>query len=220
MPNYVKTNIAFEGSKRTIDYLRAFMTSDKSAFDFEKLLPCPKELRDVDAGYSETFAVKCAKAAENNELPTFYEESSWEKRTMAFEDWVKLGKKYLHNLKKYNAQTWYDWCIDNWGTKWNALEPVWLDDTHVTFETAWSYADPILRKLSRKYPSLKIYVDFADEDLGRNCGHAEYCAAEDIAMLDRYHDYKFACDVWGCDPDDILEEGEELGIRTGKISIP
>ena len=31
-----------------------------------------------------------------------------------------LGKRAFENIQNYGAPTWYEWSIDNWGTKWNA----------------------------------------------------------------------------------------------------
>lgn len=45
-------------------------------------------------------------------------------------------------VKKYGYQSWYDWCIANWGTKWDLCEPqiTRIDDNTVQIccDTAWS----------------------------------------------------------------------------------
>ncbi|MCM1220978.1 MAG: hypothetical protein NC548_41480, partial [Lachnospiraceae bacterium] len=70
--------------------------------------------------------------------------------------------------------TWYDWCCENWGTKWNAYCDTVIDDDRISFETAWSTPLPILKKLSETYPDLEIEHWWADEDVGCNVGHAIY----------------------------------------------
>ena len=43
-------------------------------------------------------------------------------------DWDKLyedGKQYMYNRDHYGYYTWYDWCCNEWGTKWNSHEPQW-----------------------------------------------------------------------------------------------
>lgn len=36
-----------------------------------------------------------------------------------FSNILELGKQYVENIKKYGYPQWYDWCVENWGTKWN-----------------------------------------------------------------------------------------------------
>lgn len=63
----------------------------------------------------------------------------------------------------------YDWCITNWGTKWNPeVSSVGrTSDTIMTawFETAWSPAIPIIQKLSELFPTLEIKIEFEEEGL-------------------------------------------------------
>ena len=55
---------------------------------------------------------------------------------------AELEAREQANLAKYGFRNWYDWCVANWGTKWDLCEvTVTRDsDNHVTlgFDTAWS----------------------------------------------------------------------------------
>lgn len=78
---------------------------------------------------------------------------------------------------------WYNFRLDNWGTKWNANgSPLIEDDidfddyikenicNQFEFDTAWSTPYAYFVTLSKKIPQLNIHVIFADEDMGCNCG--------------------------------------------------
>jgi len=49
-------------------------------------------------------------------------------------------------IDKYGAKDWYDWCVSNWGTKWDIGEQEWdLGDLEpdstmvgISFQTAWA----------------------------------------------------------------------------------
>jgi len=78
---------------------------------------------------------------------------------------------------------WYDWRVENWGTKWNAYDveysPYDNDNEkneefvgigYIKFNTAWSCPKPIIEILSKRYPKITFEVKYADEDLGYNLG--------------------------------------------------
>ena len=70
-------------------------------------------------------------------------------------------KETTYNHLKTNAQrNWYDWAIENWGTKWDAndVQSVDTDKTIVVyyFDTAWSPPEPICVALRTKFPHLII----------------------------------------------------------------
>ena len=54
---------------------------------------------------------------------------------------------------------WYDWQIQNWGTKW---EPAEVDveqcdeELEITFNTAWSPPEDICRAIRNKYPDVSV----------------------------------------------------------------
>ena len=65
-----------------------------------------------------------------------------------------------------NDDRWYHWCIDNWGTKWDAgevdIEMSDYDSLEITFNTAWSPPEGVVEKLREKYPELSFQC-FYDE---------------------------------------------------------
>jgi len=57
--------------------------------------------------------------------------------------------------------TWYDWSIENWGTKWDAVESEGKpEDGELRFLTAWAEPIPIIKKLFEKYPKMNIEWEY------------------------------------------------------------
>lgn len=67
----------------------------------------------------------------------------------------------------------YEWCIEHWGTKWNAYD-IGFDYEEVLFCTAWSTPNPIWAELSKRFPEMRLEIEYADEDRGSNCGKLAY----------------------------------------------
>lgn len=115
------------------------------------------------------------------------------------------GKQAINNLLNYGATTWYDWSIKNWGTKWNSYD-AWKGDDHgFQFSTAWSAPHPVLDALAKKYPDVRITHEWADEDIGQNCGRCEFENGEcvyDYEPETHKDALEFATDVWGDTPED------------------
>lgn len=76
----------------------------------------------------------------------------------------------MRGLKEHGHASWYEWCIENWGTKWNAYKILRVSETVVKFQTAWSAPLPLLDKLCKKFPDSQIKLRWADEDFGNNTG--------------------------------------------------
>ena len=73
-----------------------------------------------------------------------------------------------------NDDRWYSWCINNWGTKWDACDKSidWEDDEilALTFNTAWSPPEGIVERLRDKYPELTFQC-FYDEPGMESAGY-------------------------------------------------
>ena len=54
-------------------------------------------------------------------------------------------------IQKYGADNWWDWCVQNWGTKWNSdMDAESIQDKHsMVMSTAWSPPIPIVAQLSK-----------------------------------------------------------------------
>lgn len=53
-------------------------------------------------------------------------------------------------IQKYGADNWYDWCVQNWGTKWNCdMDCENSSDASISMDTAWSPPIPIVAQLSK-----------------------------------------------------------------------
>ena len=65
-----------------------------------------------------------------------------------------------------NDDRWYMWCVNNWGTKWDAGDvDIEYQDSEILeleFDTAWSPPEGIMEKLREKYPELSFQC-FYDE---------------------------------------------------------
>lgn len=115
--------------------------------------------------------------------------------------------KGFFNLKRYGETDWYEWSIKHWGTKWNAGDTV-VDDGSIEFETAWSTPVPVFVELSKHLEDTTIAVDYADEDIGSNCGTLEFFNGQ-MLQFEPENPREFACDLWGYDYELYCKECEE-----------
>jgi len=122
---------------------------------------------------------------------------SEQEKNLGIETFEQLGDTYINNIKEYGYATWYEWCIENWGTKWDACR-VCYDENRIVFETAWSSPASILVAISKGLKNDEFELQFADEDFGSdNNGVVRFKNGIIIDEdLDKGED--FATDVWCC----------------------
>lgn len=238
MPNWVQNEIIFENASdekvaALIRELKAATESNERAFDFNKIIPMPESL-NIESGSSTDRAIayyvteRLTIPVEQTGLKYLVRNSfsdDWAAEVVSrikkdidegvTKDWDKIyeaGKQYMYNREHYGCYTWYEWCRRNWGTKWNACEPIWsLDNGILVFQTAWSAPFPVIEALAQKYPDLEFTHRWADENIGYNCGQMWYSDGygSDLNVED---DRAFALDVWGYGEDDFEDdeyEGDE-----------
>ena len=84
---------------------------------------------------------------------------------------------------------WYEFRIAEWGTKWNASDPV-LEDQEAdrlvyTFDTAWSPPSPIVLKLSELFPEAEFALSYFEP----GCGFAGTYSACNGVDSNNMYDY-------------------------------
>ena len=118
--------------------------------DFMKIHPYPKEL-DITAGREGA------------------DDSPEQRALVAAEE---------ANLKKHGYKNWYDWCVNNWGTKWNAggdndaMQVDYDEDVGnqgialFQFDTAWAPPLGVMEKLMETHPELSIECRYHEPGVG------------------------------------------------------
>jgi hypothetical protein len=94
------------------------------------------------------------------------------------------------------------WCIENWGTKWDANETI-EDDEGTHFNTAWGPPRVWLEKVAEKYSYLQFSLRYAEEGMDFS-GLVEYqngeCITDEDDVCGEYFGYKYChncqAEIW------------------------
>jgi hypothetical protein len=108
--------------------------------DFEKIIPMPEGIQKTAALSSIEILTK------DNDVEAMEERKK------------QLDVLREENLKNFGHESWYEWCVENWGTKWNSYN-CWtleegcgltIDDiSNLGFQTAWAPPIPVIRALAK-----------------------------------------------------------------------
>ena len=142
MPNWCHNRITIFGDSETEAKLKEIEETFRKARPFNDIFPIP-DFKTIpnDKGELPKLEQKL-----NPDGSIFYE-------TYNFPDGT-------------NDDRWYMWCVNNWGTKWDACDKsIDYEDSEIlalTFNTAWSPPEGIVERLREKYPELSFQC-FYDE---------------------------------------------------------
>ena len=144
MPNWCENRVDISGEP---EYVRKFMEHVGKKFDFQKIIPMPKELEDTTSPVRTEGEHANMTSGRQKEL-----------------------------LDKYGFDNWYDWALSNWGTKWPAdgAQLVVNKENYCRFMfmTAWCPPAGIYRKVKELFPDLSISW-FYDEQGMQFTGYLE-----------------------------------------------
>lgn len=210
MPNHIRNVVKMKGIANLPLYTeeKDLMSGEMMwDFDFNKIIPMPE---DLDLTESSIFdlaieavvrKLNAAKRPYSRQITVadMNDESYCDSLTNCREtedELLELGLKYITNVIRFGAATWYDWCQKNWGTKWSAYETRLFDADTLTFTSANTPPEPVLARLSKMYPDVEIEHWWASVSCGENTGYAKYSGGKLVESVS-YDDYSpDACDTY------------------------
>jgi hypothetical protein len=177
MPNHITNILTIEGDEVLVQKcLSEIKGQDEDQFiDFNKIVPMPTELEGTK---SPITIISQAEYDEQEARIAKGELTEMEKQYGVSRGITKEISDRLN--EEHGANNWYNWRLENWGTKWNAYSQHYFGDNQITFDTAWSNPSEVIDYLSVKYPELTFHMAFADEDFGHNVGKYTYQNGEVI----------------------------------------
>jgi len=168
MPNICYNKLTIRGERSEIEHFLEQVAGPDTLFDFNKIIPIPEELNQIQSvnTLKEDIALLCREAIEGD----LTEEETKSLDGKIFDTDVthrENAKKAFHCVVKYGASDWYDWCVEHWGTKWNAFDTSikWRKNfykkacCYLSFSTAWTPPTSILEAIIIQFPSLTFRLD-------------------------------------------------------------
>lgn len=141
MPNYCVNKLSITGPLKYREEFKKLIDSKGICFDFNSIIPYPEKYKKLDERASLI----------NNML-----------NDMSLEEQKKYTYKHGYAKDGYN-QGGYEWCINNWDTKWNALRVDLLPRKTALsyqFDTAWSPPIKVIAKAAELFPQLTFSLRF------------------------------------------------------------
>lgn len=189
MPNNITNVITV--TEGDFDEVATFVKSEKRNFDFNTLIPCPKEFEQFDgvsandekavafwAAYfdnTQSAENKQATAKELLEIPSAFMDKS-----------IKDGLKRYKLFEKYGDFDSYYWCLKHWNCKWDATDSeIYAKKKTFFFQTPWNAPFPIYKALAKKFQKHKFQVYFADLEGFWFAGRA-VCEKGNVVLLQNY----------------------------------
>ena len=98
---------------------------------------------------------------------------AWAEDNMAHE--LAAARRQILAQTETGYPDWYEWSLQNWGTKWNSYWFAWVSAEPIAFSfcTAWSFPHPIFAKLAALHPELTFDCTYVDE-MGNFDGRSVY----------------------------------------------
>jgi len=163
MPSHVENDLFIRGTQSQVDEVLATIgaTRNPATFDFNTLIPYPERWAQMD-----------------KDAEVIWKANTPNAREAAMDNY---RAKWGTENDGFNSGG-HDWCVSNWGTKWNAYEVIAIFDrphihddvkrARISFRTAWSAPFPVVEKLAELFPDVEISLEYFEKGMGFSGGVA------------------------------------------------
>ena len=168
MPNWCDGYLVITGPPADIKKFKRFAKEpgkDGQLLDANKFIPYPKKFQKLDEKYQKQFSKE--ESLRNKE--NYYDMDDYQKRYFDF-----LNPRKSWEMRDGYNRGGYEWCVSNWGSKWNfcrvsLTEDITEEDTsslEYSFESAWSPLVPVVAKMAEMFPTLCFEYKYAEPGIG------------------------------------------------------
>jgi hypothetical protein len=185
MPNYCSNKLVISGKPEHIAEFAK--TLENGVFKLSQTLPIPEPLMGMCIG-------GCIINGERT--------SQW--REVDGEN-VAMTEAEMDALRaEYGAANWYDWSVNNWGTKWDAEADAEVDSGEIYgwFDTAWAPPIEWAVNVSKKYPELTFEIHYSEGGMGF---YGTAVVTKGV-LIEDYHEDDFWRDVEELNDDDPYDD--------------
>lgn len=187
MPNWCFNSLVVKGKDQELKKFKKAVKGKDTDLSFDKLVPMPKELKGTRSpslivpakDYEKEVAKAKTEAKKNPELE------------LSLPITRKIQKELI---AKHGADNWYNWHLQNWGTKWDVratLEEEEREHLCYFFDSAWSPPVGWLEKTAKLFPKLNFCLYYEEGGMGFK-GEAEARGGklirDDCEDWDGHHD--------------------------------
>ena len=158
MPNHCFNQVTIQSTQEDLDTIMEKLRGEETMFDFNNLVPMPELIRDLQYVHANQkvyyYSTEKWRAGLNGEKDPY----------LSFPDveWLKKNGVDDFTIRRlendHGTASWYDWSVENWGTKWNAYDVEYFtgpianatrltDGRQLTYRltTAWAEPRPIIK---------------------------------------------------------------------------
>ena len=207
MPNWAFNTVTFE--PKDVQRVKDLMTTPNSLFDFNALIPMPDSLAILSGSVSHDVE-RLLKGEDLERLKELYPDKGDTPDPSIFYGGNRIPVTMPElrvfagiiqsNLEQYGAPDWYEWRYKNWGTKWNASNVEW-DENSLHIDTAWAPPVPVFLELSKRL-SIRFVARCEEELFNYGC-IMTYCNGEVIE--DQYGEGPEGLRILGWSEEEIEE---------------